>query len=123
MLSGVWQIIVTPREGTDYVWPVSPPFQTAPHLFIGQTYGWTAKESVALERKLRFVVDAHDYAIAVAAARRRSSDEVQRTLAQVGKGTLRLTVTGSSVGPADASSHTPLEWITFEGEACAARAR
>jgi hypothetical protein len=123
MLSGVWKIEVNPPEGiTDFIWPVSPPFQTAPHLYIGETYGWTAQESVGVERQLRFVVDENDYEAAAAAAQRRDPGEVERSIAQFGKGTLRLVVTGFSVAHAsNGTPHVPLEWITFRGEACVPR--
>jgi hypothetical protein len=121
-LPSVWRITVTSPEGTtDYVWPVSPPFRTAPHLYIGQTYGWTARESVSVERQLRFVLDDRAYEAAVEIAQGRDPGDVERSLAQFGRGTLRLKVTGYSL--ASAVEGASLEWITFEGGACVARER
>ena len=56
-----WGISVVPRGGErDYVWVVSPPYQTAPHRSFGPVYGLTATQSAQFERELRFVLNAAD---------------------------------------------------------------
>ena len=52
-----WRITVgRPGGMVDYMWVVSPPFRTAPHVQLGPVYGLSARESMAFVRELRFVL-------------------------------------------------------------------
>jgi hypothetical protein len=62
-----WYLSVVPQEGTpDYLWIASPPWQAAPQLAVGATYGLNLHESLAVGRSFQFVLNASDYAEAVA---------------------------------------------------------
>ncbi|HEV3484445.1 MAG TPA: hypothetical protein VG106_03490, partial [Vicinamibacterales bacterium] len=58
-----WYISVGPvDEAEDYLWLVSPPLQTAPHLVVGPAYGLSAHESATLTpRRFRFVLTRVEY--------------------------------------------------------------
>lgn len=123
-----WGIAVNPAANrmVDYVWPVSPPYQTAPHLKIGPGYGLTASESVSFHRELRFTLTEEDYRVAFAAAARRPRDvnEVLEMLHRLHTGTLTLEITGFDVRKAlrfDKEEMDALSWITFRGKACRPR--
>jgi hypothetical protein len=103
----------------DYLWVVSPPFQTAPHVMIGEGYGMTASQSARLSpRRFRFVTTATEYRRARALADAAQRDAAGRiTVADVerqGRGTFELWITDfgtSSAGDA-------LTWIRLKGRAC-----
>jgi len=126
-----WGLAVGLRgEETDYMWVVTPPFQTAPHLFLGASYGVTTRESVQFERNHWFVVTPEDYDRALRIfedwSTGRTDAEMSRDRrAQLRTGTLRLTITNYRIGKrariADAVEIDVLEWIEFEGEACVPR--
>lgn len=61
-----WDITVGPAgRSDDYLWMVSPPYQTAPHRKIGAGYGLSNEESVQIEREFRFVLRQPDYERAI----------------------------------------------------------
>ena len=118
-----WGISVGPA-GTDdnYLWVVSPPFRTAPHLMIGPGYHLTAHDSAKLSpREFRFVTSAAEFASAKALVDRALSDagaaitvdDIERR----GRGSLSLTITEFKLG-ADGSS---LAWVRVDGKACQPR--
>ena len=115
-----WMISVGPkRTAHDYLWPVSPPLQTAPHLFIGPAYGQQPHRSAQMTpRKFRFVLTRAEYDRVVAAIEKgRSGHQSTITAAdleRMGRGTLVLRITGHALVPAG----DELEWITFRGTAC-----
>jgi hypothetical protein len=117
-----WLLNVNPPDGAvDYIWPVSPPFRTAPHLFIGPAYGTSAAESVRLHRELRFVLSDTGYRVAADAAEGSDPKDVETAIARYGKGRLRVTITGfamSPTGDARTGRYDRLRWVTFTGEAC-----
>lgn len=116
-----WAISVQDRDGKeDFMWVVSPPFQSAPHRQIGPVYGLTARESAQFERRLRFVLTSEDYV----RARRlywqwrsgeSTAEEMNLRRQQFRVGTLRLKLTNFSVRE---GVKTAFNWIEFEGEAC-----
>jgi hypothetical protein len=115
---GWWLRVTSPTgdaRSEDFLWPVSPPFQTAPQLAIGTAYGLKAEESVAAERRLRFVVYRSDYQKARAIAVSGDPSAVERSIKEFGKGSLRFKVTGFELG---GTQGAPLRWISFEGDAC-----
>jgi hypothetical protein len=124
-----WDIRVGRPEdsGYDYVWVVTPPFQTAPHRKIGPGYGRTARESVAIERKLSFVLNDTDYAAALDVVRGiraiSASPERIAELNRLAKGNLTIKVTKFGLRKA-ADEHNfdeALDWIELTGEACVPR--
>lgn len=124
-LSEGWRISVGPKSepDLDYLWVVSPPLQTAPHLIIGPAYGMTARESLRIERPLRFVLTKADRSAAVDAIALQS-DETLKRLAQLGRGRLSLQITDHQIREIvlpDGRPGDAFEWITFTGEACAPR--
>jgi hypothetical protein len=123
-----WQIVVNPvgDKRVDYVWPVSPPYQTAPQLKLGPGYGLTAAESVGFKRELRFTLTTEDYRTAFDAASRgpRDTHEVEEMLRRLRTGTLALEVTGFSVrtfANPNGTTEDGLAWIAFKGQACVPR--
>jgi len=121
-----WSISVGPvAEAGDFLWVVSPPYQTAPQRIIGAGYGLTAAESVQIQRQLYFVLDQSDYDRAAAIVEREpASDTKREKIARLGKGSLDLSITRYKVRT---NIKTPsgaidgLEWIEFEGRACVPR--
>lgn len=126
-----WGLAVGPTTATegavsprDFLWPASPPFQTAPHLIIGAGYGLTSEESAALPRDLRFVLTSTDYeaALAAASARPLDADRVTQVLARLRLGRLRLTVSDYRLAPLDdtpgGAKMRRFQWIALSGEAC-----
>ena len=118
-----WNISVGPiGSRDDYLWVVSPPTHTAPHLVIGAAYNLTAVESAALSpRRFRFVTSAQEYEDA-----RQFVDRAERdagagiTVADIerkGNGSVQVWITGFEPG---ASSDT-LAWIRVRGRACQPR--
>jgi hypothetical protein len=119
-----WLVTVKPSDAeVDYLWPVSPPFRTSPHLFIGPTHGLSAAESVRICRDLRFVLSEEGYRIAAEAAQSADVEAVNVAIARYGKGRLRLTITGFKAAEAEGQSQrgASLKWVTFKGEACVPR--
>jgi hypothetical protein len=106
----------------DYLWVVSPPFHTAPHVVIGEGYGVTASQSAQFSpRRFRFVTTATEYRRARDVADAAQRDAAGRiTVADIerqGRGTLELWITDfgtSSAGDA-------LTWIRLKGRACQLR--
>ena len=125
-LSAGWDISVGPAaEPTmDYLWLVSPPLQTAPHLMIGPGYGMTARESARIERPLRFVMTRADYDAARAAIDHRRAEETLKQLDQLGRGHLSFTITDYRIRDVtlpDGRQGDAFEWVAFKGEACVPR--
>lgn len=126
-----WRLRVTLRgDETDYMWVVTPPFHTAPHLFLGASYGVTTRESVQFERNHRFVLTREDYDRALKiyedwSTGRTDADVSRDRLGQLRTGTLRLTITNYSIAKrvrvTDGVEIDALEWIEFEGDACVPR--
>lgn len=123
-----WRIAVNPVADklVDYVWPVSPPYQTAPHRHIGPVYGLTSTESVSFNRELRFVLTPEHYRTVFDAVTRRPMDidEVLAMRRRVPTGTLSIVFTGFGVRQVvtqDGTTVDALDWIAFKGEACAPR--
>jgi hypothetical protein len=117
-----WRITVGRPGGTvDYVWVVSPPFQTAPHLQLGPVYGLSARESMAFVRELRFVLtdEAYEAALKIYKEVVASPDKVGR-LEQLGKGRLTIDVVKFGIRPSARAVplSEALDWIEFKGEAC-----
>jgi hypothetical protein len=127
-----WSIRVGQSAGViDYMWVVTPPYQTAPHVQIGAGYGLTARESAQIERHLRFVVTHEDYERARGlftdwSEGRLETEVFQKHRAELRTGTLRLKITDFAIG-APVNTEDPendvLDWIAFEGEACVPRDR
>ena len=118
--AGTWNITVGPA-GTplDYLWVVSPPFQTAPHRQIGRGYNLSATESAQLSpRRFRFVTTAQEYDEALSFVDRTRRDTsagvTLRDFEKKGQGTLELWITGYGLSDADAA----LSWIRVRGNAC-----
>lgn len=118
-----WHISVGPSGSPDdYLWVVSPPFRTAPHLSIGPTYGWTASQSAKLSpRKLRFVTSAREYQQAKQLVERATGepgapitvDDIERR----GRGSLELTI----VEFKETEAGRALAWVRVDGTACRPR--
>ena len=118
--AGVWRISVGP-SGTrrDYLWLASPPFRTAPHLQIGPGYGLTGVQSAQKSpRAFRFVTTPQEYDTTVElvniALRDASGGLTAAAIAQRGKGTLELWITGFEAR----GSEDALAWINVRGRAC-----
>jgi hypothetical protein len=126
-----WGITVRTRDGKDdFVWVVSPPVQTAPHLQIGPVYGLTARESAHFERSIRFVLTPEDYQRALGLYEQwrtgqLTATEVNARREELQRGTLRLKVTNFSVREGvkipEGVKGEAFNWIEFEGEACVPR--
>jgi len=123
-----WQVTVGPRRGgsADYLWVVSPPFQTAPHRVIGAAYGVTARQSAQLERRFRFVLNAADYETARKIVNTEQAGETKlATLNALGRGTMRLRITDfrirEHVRNRAGAGIDAFEWIRFAGEICVPR--
>jgi hypothetical protein len=106
----------------DYLWVVSPPWQTAPHLVIGEGYGVTVRQSAQFSpRRFRFVTTATEYGRArdlVDAAQRDAAGRI--TVADIerqGQGTLELWITDFGSSP----TGDALTWIRLRGRACQPR--
>ena len=118
-----WVVSVGP-PGTvdDYLWLVSPPLQTAPHLVIGAAYHHSAAESAQLTpRRFQFVLTREEYERVRGMIERNGKDRTfeltAEELERMGRGRLMLTITGFSLRePRDV-----LDWITFEARACVPR--
>jgi hypothetical protein len=118
-----WHISVGPIDSPeDYLWVVSPPLQTAPHLQIGEGYNVTALQSARLSpRHFRFVTSAREFKDARAFVERAASEagsgitaaDVERN----GKGSLEVWITAFEPGPSPES----LAWISVRGRACQPR--
>jgi hypothetical protein len=122
-----WDIAVRRRVGStvDYMWVVSPPFQTSPQRKIGPGYGLSAHESASFARDLRFVLTDADYEAAVKIIREnQASPEKMAAIDQLGKGTLSIEIARfglrSVQGPGGVRAEA-LDWIEFKGEACVPR--
>jgi hypothetical protein len=119
-----WIVQVEPAgdPGTDYLWIVSPPWQAGPHRYLGEGFGLTARQSLAMKRSLRFVTTRGAYQEAMAAytaANRGPIEGIAERLAQLGQGSLSLEITGFDVAPAaDGFRTETINWIEFRGEAC-----
>lgn len=98
------------------MWVVTPPFQTAPQRMIGAGYNFTANDSVQMPRVLRFVLNDHDYALAMLLHDFQGSTRKLTAFRALGKGLLFLEFTGHQTGRDGA-----LEWIEFRGRACVPR--
>jgi hypothetical protein len=121
-LSSDWSISVGPKgePALDYLWVVSPPLRTAPHRIIGPAYGMTARDSLKIERPLRFVLTKPEHSAAIAAIALQS-DETLKQLDQLGRGRLSLQITDHHIRDIilpDGRQADAFEWITFSGEAC-----
>lgn len=124
---GAWDIaVVDPKTpDVDYMWVVSPPYQTAPQRSIAASYGQTATENASFTRELHFVLNAKDHQkmFDLLAARARS-DRILDALDALTTGSLTLDVTGFESRMFtwhDGSRHEGFAWITFAGEACVPR--
>jgi hypothetical protein len=118
-----WYLSVVPQEGTpDFLWIASPPWQTAPQLAVGATYGLNLRESLATGRSLQFVLNASDYAEALALHDRVSkqqSDEVMNQILALGKGRLYFHVTGYEARKKpDGSDSNLLDSVEFRAVVC-----
>jgi len=125
-LSDGWQLTVGPVDEPtmDYLWVVSPPLQTAPHLMIGPGYGLTARESARIQRPLRFVLTRPDYDAARVAIDLQSPEETLKRLDQLGRGRLSFVITDFHVRDVtlpDGRQADAFDWISFRGEACVPR--
>jgi hypothetical protein len=120
-----WSIAVGRPGGTlDYMWVVSPPFQTAPQRQIGPVHGLTARESASFERRLRFVLTDAEYNAALKNVRDDvAASEKMAKIERLGRG--RLTIAIGRFGLRKAARQEPvgevLDWIEFKGEACVPR--
>ena len=87
---------------------------------IGNSYGYRAKESVQIERNLRFVLTEQDYQQALQIVETQpAGPEKMGRLERLGRGVLTLKVTSYSLR--SVGDHDGLNWIEFEGRACIAR--
>jgi hypothetical protein len=117
-----WSIAVgRPGGMVNYIWVVSPPFQTAPHLQLGPAYGLSARESMAFVRELRFVLTDEAYEAALKIVREEvASAKKMATLERLGSGRLTIDVVKYGIRPG--ATAVPLgealDWIEFKGEAC-----
>lgn len=124
---GAWDIaVVDPKTpDVDYMWVVSPPYQTAPQRMIAASYGQTAAENASFTRQLRFVLTAHDHKTMFdLLAARAPSDRILESVDGLTTGTLALDVTGFETRTFTRENGTSYEgfaWITFVGEACVPR--
>jgi hypothetical protein len=114
-----WRISVGPTDDAiaDYLAPVSPPYQSAPHLTIGAGYGVTAADSVRLTpREFRFVLNSRDMQLAweIASAARMGDMHRLKDMSKLPQGTLKLRITDSR------AADDTVEWIAFAAEACVA---
>ena len=126
-LSADWTISAGPVDEptVDYMWVVSPPLQSAPHLMIGPGYGMTARESARIERPLRFVITRADYSAARAAIALQSAGETLKRLDQLRRGHVSIAITDYRVRDVllpDGRPGDAFDWIAFKGEACVPRA-
>jgi hypothetical protein len=132
-LSSNWTISVGPvgEPDVDFLTIVSPPFRTAPHLTIGPAYGLTARESVGIERPLRFVLTKSEFAAAREAIESEPAEKLLRTLHTLARGTITFRITAYQIRQAppalrrsvlggDGTPVDAFEWIAFNGEACVA---
>jgi hypothetical protein len=114
---GGWSITVGPADDreADFLAPVSPPFRSAPHRFIGLGFGVTAEDSVRVSpRALRFVLSRRDAQAArdIASAALVGDTHRLTHLDKLTTGTLMLRITG-----ADADEEV-VRWFGFDAEAC-----
>jgi hypothetical protein len=120
-----WDISVRgPKGNLDYVWPVSPPYRTAPQRSIGPVYGLTAREAASFERDLRFVLSDADYDAAVKIVNEEvASEEKSARIEQLGVGRLTLMVTSFGLRKTAVRRQfaETFDWIAFRGEACVPR--
>lgn len=112
-----WRISVGPvDEAEDYLWLVSPPLQTAPHLVVGAAYGMSAHESATLTpRRSRFVLTRVEYDRVLGMIETaRITPTTAAELERMGKGTLLFRITGFELTP----DGEALQWIEFNAVAC-----
>ena len=60
--SACWVFSLDDAKGHDYLYPVNPPLRLNGSQTLGAGYGDTAKESLAYDRNLRFLLSESDYA-------------------------------------------------------------
>jgi hypothetical protein len=119
-----WIVQVEPTgdPGTDYVWIVSGPWKPAANRYLGEGFGLTARQSLAVKRELRFVTTRGAYQEAMAIYTAATSGQVEGVAArleQLGRGSLSLEVTGFDLVPvSDGGGAETISWIEFRGEAC-----
>jgi hypothetical protein len=116
-------------EHQDFLWIVSPPYRTAPHLYIGAGYNLTAHESLTMgARDFHFVINQRDYDEALmfyesfnGASIDRSMQLVQQ-IKRLGKGTLNLAIVDFQVRRRQDRTFTNvIDSITFKATACIPR--
>jgi hypothetical protein len=120
---GRWHVTVGPASSTDdYLWVVSPPFRTAPHVQVGAGYNLTAIQSAQMSpRHFRFVTSRAEYADAAAFADRATRDAnagiTVEDIERKGRGTLVLWITAFRANPSGDS----LAWVRVRARACRPR--
>ena len=62
LASSGWMFSLEDAEGHDFLYPVNPPLRLNGSQTLGAGYGATAKQSLASDRELRFLLKASDYA-------------------------------------------------------------
>jgi hypothetical protein len=117
---GAWHLAVGPVATVDdYLWVVSPPFRSAPHLWLGAAWHVTATQSAQhTPRYLRFVTSRARYKDAAAfadrAMRGTNAGSTVEDIVRKGRGTLEFRVIDYRTN----SSGDGLAWVRVGGRAC-----
>jgi hypothetical protein len=127
-----WTIEVRPVGSVDpeveLSWVATPPYRFWNPRYVDASYGYSAREAVAMDaRDFSFVLDEPSYRSAAAAVRKLlwphglSRDELDRadaSLERIATCRGRLRILDSRLGPAPAGGPLEIEWLKFEVELC-----
>lgn len=56
-----WTFTLDGPSGDDYIAPVNPPLRSNPTQILGPAYGFTARDSLKIDRRIRFILGEADY--------------------------------------------------------------
>jgi hypothetical protein len=110
--TGGWTFSLEDSDGQDFIYPVNPPLRLHGQQTFGAGYGQTAKQSLAHDRQLRFLLNSSDYEKMKPIVQNalwpdkapdpeRAADQYFQTLAAMPTGLLQLTVLRSDISQAD----------------------
>ncbi len=107
-----WDFRLEDTAGHDFIYPVNPPLRFNASQTLGRGYGESAKQSLNLDRELRFLLRRSDYDRFMpfvnnalwpynAPNPERTADEYLAALTKQRTGVLRLKILHAEVGPDD----------------------
>jgi len=115
-----WMFSLEDPAGHDFIYPVNPPLRFNPSQTLGCGYGQTARESLKINRELRFLLNEYDYERFDPLVKNalwpyyapnpdRAAEDYLTALRELSTGLLRLKILRSDVAPDDAVRSAELE--------------